>query len=242
MIRDFDAKQEFSFDHKTCLKMARNKLKEDGYISAVELSHLPTIGSYARNLKKFAENGDINAVKANMDGTIKWYYENTTKIYNLLSEMAGIVTNIDTSSNANYESGIVVEKYKRSGYDVLYFIDSAKKKVGCKFVVNDVEKIFKSIQNNMPSFPGGHISLLPNNKVFKDEYFDETVCISPDIFNINSGKRIAHMKTYSKFHSDIMNYYHLLINSFDSVINELNASRSNQFYYFGTMKDNAYKK
>lgn len=62
------------------IDIMRKDLKMRGYVSAVKLCRVKHIGIYASDLKKLAKKNEIDAIRVDIYGTIKWYYRHEEAI------------------------------------------------------------------------------------------------------------------------------------------------------------------
>lgn len=72
---DKETHDEFVLRYSKVFKDFRKRLRAEGYINAVLLSRMPDIGRYASDLKKLAKKNKIDAIRAHMNGTVKWWYK-----------------------------------------------------------------------------------------------------------------------------------------------------------------------
>ena len=58
----------------------RKDLKMRGYVSAAKLYRVKYIGVYASDLKRLAKKNEIDAIRVDINDTIKWYYRHEEAI------------------------------------------------------------------------------------------------------------------------------------------------------------------
>lgn len=68
------------YNHYDLLKEMRKDLKNNGFVSSVKLSRMPGIGQYAKLLKREAKKNNLDAIKTESFGTVKWYYRESEAI------------------------------------------------------------------------------------------------------------------------------------------------------------------
>ena len=71
----------YSWDtHYKLTVIMRKDLKMRGYVSAAKLCRVKYIGVYASDLKRLAKKNEIDAIRVDINGTIKWYYRHEEAI------------------------------------------------------------------------------------------------------------------------------------------------------------------